>query len=173
MNLAADANLPFPRAVVFAAYRDHLLDVLPYLPNVRAIEPVSRVDQGRTAEIVSVWHGGGDIPAAARSVLSEKMLSWTDYARWDEAAFTCDWRIETKAFREAVVCHGQNVFLEHGDGTHLQIRGTLVIDAAKVRGVPRIFASRVSRVAERVLASKIEPNLAEMGRGLVQFLARR
>jgi hypothetical protein len=174
MELAADANLPFSRDVVFAAYRDHLTELLPFLPNVRSIEPRSRVEEGAIVEVVTVWHGGGDIPAAARAMIHEAMLAWTDYARWDGERFTCDWRIETKAkvFREAVTCHGRNVFTGAGEGTHLQIRGTLEIDAAKVRGVPRLFASQVSRVAEKMLASKIQPNLSEMGRGLQGYLGR-
>ena len=38
MELRADATIPFPRPVVFAAYRDKLQDMLEYLPNVRKIE---------------------------------------------------------------------------------------------------------------------------------------
>ena len=92
MELVADAKLPFPRPVVFAAYRNHLVDLLSYLPNVRAIVIESRVDSGEVSTFVNTWHGGGEIPAAARAFLSEAMLSWTDHARWDQAAWTCEWR---------------------------------------------------------------------------------
>ena len=173
MELVADAKLPFPRPVVFAAYRDKLADLLEYLPNVREIVVQSRVDSGEIATLVNVWHGGGEIPAAARAFLSEAMLSWTDHARWDESKWTCEWRIETHAFTEAVTCKGVNSFLEDGTGTTLQIRGQLTIDAKKIRGVPGVLAGKVGRVIEEFLGAKIRPNLIEVSDGLRKYLAAR
>jgi hypothetical protein len=173
MDLTADASIPFPLADVFAAYRDHLVDLVAYLPNVRRIEVRSRRDAPPVVELVNVWHGGGEIPAAARALLSEQMLSWTDHARWDEAAHTCAWRIETHAFTEAVTCEGTNVFLDEGGRTTLRIRGRLAIDAGKIRGVPRLLAGRASRAAEEVLVSKIRPNLLDVSQGLAKYLAAR
>jgi hypothetical protein len=172
VKLSADALLPVARHVVFAAYRDHLLDLLPYLPNVRGIDLGSSVQRGSVTEKVNVWHGGGEIPAVARAVISESMLSWTDHARWDEQAFVCDWRVETHAFTEAVQCEGRHTFVEQGAGTRLETRGTLTIDATKVRAVPRILAPKVGRLIEEFLAAKIQPNLVEVTKGLAQYLAR-
>src|SRR5438105_2861040 len=93
MELRADARIPFPRQVVFTSYRDELDRLLPYLPNVRGVDVKSRSDAGSSVQIINVWHGGGEIPAAARAILSEAMLSWTDYATWNSEALTCDWRI--------------------------------------------------------------------------------
>jgi hypothetical protein len=175
MELRADARVPFPRPVVFAVYRDELASLVHYLPNVRGVEVASRdVDRGRgIVKIVNVWHGGGEIPKVARSVLREAMLSWTDRATWDEAAFTCDWTIETHAFTDAVSCKGRHRFVDEGDATRLETRGELVVDAGKVGAVPRLLAGRVSRLVEEFLAAKIEPNLAEVSRGLARYLAER
>jgi hypothetical protein len=171
MELRADALIPFPREVVFAAYRDNITQVLEYLPNVRSIDVKSRKEDGPRIEMVNVWHGGGEIPAAARAILSEAMLSWTDYATWDSGAYACDWRIETHAFTEAVGCGGRNVFLEDGPGkTILQIRGKLEIDAKKIRGVPGFLAGKVGRTVEDFLGGKIQPNLVETIKGLEKYL---
>ena len=59
-----------------------MIDLLPYLPNVRSIEIKSRKGEGNVIEFVNEWRGGGDIPAAIRAVLSESVLAWTDYATW-------------------------------------------------------------------------------------------
>jgi hypothetical protein len=171
VRLSADATIPFPRQVVFTAYRDNLLSLLPYLPNVRRIESVSRVDKGPIVEMVNVWHGGGEIPAVARAVISESMLSWTDHARWDEGALVCDWRVETHAFTDAVTCEGRHSFLEDGAGTRLETRGNLTIDASKVRAVPRLLAPKVSRAVAEFLGAKIQPNLVEVTKGLAKYLA--
>ncbi len=172
MDLSADARIPFPRPVVFAAYRDKLPELLEYLPNVRAIEVQSRKDAPPITELVNIWRGGGEIPAAARAFISEAMLSWTDHARWDESAFTCAWRIEAHAFTEAVGCQGTNRFLEDGDGTLLQIRGALAIDASKLKGVPRLLSGTVSKTVEEVLGGKIKPNLVQVSDGVRRYLAR-
>ena len=174
MELRADAHIPFPRDVVFAAYRDDITKVLAYLPNVRSIEVKSEKKDGDVVELVNIWHGGGEIPAAARAVLSESMLSWTDYAKWDASKLRCDWRIETHAFTEAVTCQGFNVFLEEGPGkTLLEIRGRIEIDAKKIRGVPGFLAGKVGRTVEDFLGGKIQPNLVETAKGLTKYLEQR
>lgn len=170
MQLSADAALPFPRPRVFSAYRDKLVELVEFLPNIRRIEERSRKDDGPRSEIVNVWHGGGDIPAAARAVLSEDMLNWTDYASWDESEYTCAWRIETHSFTEAVSCEGKNRFVETATGTRLEIRGELRIDATKIRGVPRLLAKTVGKAVEDLLVKKITPNLISVSDGLRRYL---
>src|SRR5579862_641789 len=111
MDLRADAPIPFSREAAFVAYRDDIAKLLPYLPNVRAIDVRSRKDEGNRVEMVNDWRGGGDVPAAVRAVLGESALAWTDYASWDQSTFRCDWRTETPVFGEALRCQGTNAFV--------------------------------------------------------------
>jgi hypothetical protein len=174
MELRADAVIPFPRQVVFSAYRDDLSRIIEFLPNLRGVEVKSRKEDGPRIEMCSEWHGGGEIPAAARAVLSEALLSWTDYATWHGDEFACDWRIETHAFTEAVSCGGRNLFLEDGPNkTVLQIRGKMEIDAKKIRGVPSFLSGKVGRTLEDFLGGKIQPNLLETIKGLEKYLESR
>ncbi len=170
MDLRADALIPFPRPIVFAAYRDKLVDMLPYLPNVRGIDVRKREDNGKVTKLLNFWKGGGDIPAAARAFVSEAMLSWLDHATWDEEAFTCDWRIEPQAFTEAITCVGKNRFFEDGDKTKLEIRGELSIDGKKLKGVPGFLSGKVAKAVEELLISKIKPNLVSTADGLTKYL---
>jgi hypothetical protein len=173
MDLSADAALSFPRDVVFRAYRDHLVDLVEFLPNIRKIEVKSRENHDGLTEIVNEWHGGGEIPAAARMVLSESMLMWTDYATWNERDWSCAWRIETRSFTDAVDCRGSNRFLESDGETRLEIRGTLAIDARKVKGVPRLLSKSVSHTIEEFLIKKITPNLLSVSDGLRRYLEKQ
>ena len=174
MEIRADAHIPFPREIVFAAYRDEMIDLLPYLPNVRSIEIKSRKGEGNLIEFVNEWRGGGDIPAAIRAVLSESVLAWTDYATWRADAMVCDWRTETHAFTDAVSCKGSNRFVADGDGkTLLEIRGSLEIDAKKIRGVPSFLAGKIGRAVEEFLVAKIQSNLVETAKGLAKYLEER
>jgi hypothetical protein len=172
MDLRADVLLPFPRDVVFAAYRDRLPDVAEYLPNIKSIAVRDRRERGADVELVNEWVGGGDIPKVAQSILSESMLRWTDYATWIAASHEVDWRTEVHAFPGAVTCAGRNRFLVDGDGTRLEIRGALACDAAKVPGVPRLLAKTVSAAVEKMLVGKIAENLVKVGRSVGKLLAK-
>jgi hypothetical protein len=170
MDLRPDVRIPFPRSLVFAAYRDHIADLLPYLPNVRSVTVTSRVQEGPVTKLVNVWGGGGDVPAAIRAVLGDS-LSWTDYATWDESALRCEWRTETAAFGEALKCSGANAYLEDGaDKTVIEIRGAIQVDATRLRGVPRLFAGKVGRAIEEFLGGKIGANLVETAKGVAKYL---
>jgi hypothetical protein len=174
MQLQSDARFPFPRDVVFAAYRDEITELLPYLPNVRRIEVKSRREVGPVVELVNEWHGGGEIPAAVRAVLGDSVLAWTDYATWNAESVRCDWRSETHAFADALRCAGCNVFLEDGPGkTLLEVRGTLEVDAKKIRGIPTFLAGKVGRTVEEFLGGKIQLNLVETARGLTKYLEEK
>ncbi len=173
MKLTADCSLPYPLERVFLAYRDHLVDLVEFLPNIRRIDEKSRAQEGALTSIVNEWHGGGDIPSAARMVLTESMLSWTDYASWREDEKTCAWRIETHSFTEAVSCEGKNRFVETPEGTRLEIRGEIAIDATRIRGVPRLLSSSVSKTVEDFLVKKITPNLLSVSDGLTRYLGKK
>jgi hypothetical protein len=172
MQLRADGHVPFERDLVFVTYRDRLAELVEFMPNVRRIEVVSREDKGGVVEIVNVWHGGGEIPAAARVVLSESMLSWTEYATWDETTHTCSWRIETHSFKGAVRCRGTNRFLVNGAETHIEIRGDLEIDTTRIRAVPRFLSKSVGQTVTEFLVKKIAPNLVVASEGLTRYLER-
>ena len=171
MELGAACRLSQSREVAFAAYRDRLPELVPHLPNIRAIEVKSREQEGRVVRLHNVWRGGGEIPALARALVSESMLSWDDHACWDEQRWCCAWRIETHVFRDAVHCQGENTFTELDGGTLLEIRGELRVDARKVPGVPRALAGRIGRAVEQYLVGKIEPNLLQVAQGLELLLA--
>lgn len=174
MQLEADAVLPFPRDLVFEAYRESLPELVEYLPNIRRIEVKERKEEGALVELVNEWHGGGEIPSAARMVLSDAMMSWTDYATWNGQEYTCAWRIETHSFTEAVSCSGKNRFIELSDSeTRLEIRGSLEIDPAKVKGVPALLRGKVAKTVEDFLGKKITPNLIEVSDGLTRYLEKR
>src|SRR5690349_19547060 len=104
MDLVADARIPFPPRVVFAACRDDMANLLPYLPSVLRIEVKERSEEGPIVRNVVEWQGGGNIPGPLRAVLRDSMLGWTDYATWNAEKLRCDWHTKTHAFSEAVKC---------------------------------------------------------------------
>ncbi len=171
MRLDVSAELAFPREQVFKTYRDKLAELVPYLPNVRGINVVSRTDEGQVTKLLNRWKGGGDIPSVVRKFLSEDLLEWDDHAEWNEAEFTCAWKTVVPAFKDAVDSSGKNRFEDLGNGrTRLIISGDLKVDAAKVKGVPRLLAGTVSPAIESFLIGAIKPNLVATAKGVEKFL---
>ena len=169
MKLRAESPLAVERALVYRTYRDRLVELVPFLPNIRSIEQRERADDPPVTRIVNVWHGGGDIPRVVRGVLSDKMLSWTDHATWDESAWTCAWRMEAHSFRDAVHAEGTNRFVEEEGGSRLIVEGELTIDG-KHLPIPRFLAGTVGPAVERFLVERIKPNLTETAKGVEKFL---
>ncbi|MEP7125239.1 MAG: hypothetical protein ABJE95_30190 [Byssovorax sp.] len=172
MEIKTDVSLSFPRARIFKTYRDRLEDIAPHLPNIRAIKVSSREERpSGDVYLVNEWAGGGDIPAVARAILSESMLSWTDHATWKEATFSVEWKTVVHAFPGALESSGVNRFIETPTGTMIQFRGTLVCDASKVPGVPRLLARSLNGTIEKLFVSKIAENLVAVGQGVGKLLA--
>ncbi|MBF2008887.1 MAG: hypothetical protein IGS49_26420 [Chlorogloeopsis fritschii C42_A2020_084] len=172
MLISADTRIPFPRSLVYATYRDKLVELIPYMPNVRSIQVKSRREEDGLVHSVNEWHGGGEIPLAARAVISEDMLSWTEYNTWNEDKFIVEWQIKTHAFTEAVHCAGKNRFLADGNSTIVESRGELIIDPKQIHGVPQFLLRSVVHLVQDFLGKKIEPNLFQMSEGVRQYLEK-
>ena len=173
MKIETTAEIAFPRNIVFATYRDHLVELVPYLANVREITITSRVEAGDLVKFVNLWKGGGEIPAVVRKFLSAELLQWDDLATWNASDFTCDWQTIVPSFKDAVDARGHNTFIERRPGvTTLTISGNLKVDAAKVKGVPRILAGTVGPAIEAFLVATIKPNLVAVARGVEKFLKK-
>jgi hypothetical protein len=174
MELSADTRIPFPPEVVFAACRDDMAKLLPYLPGIRSIEVTSRTEDGPIVRNVLEWRAGGNIPRPLRAILSESVMSWTDYATWNASTLSCNWHTKTHAFEKAVRCGARDRFLPDGDGaaTLLEIRGKLDVDGTKLPGVPAFLANRVGRAMEEYLVAKIRSDLTKTAKGLAMLLEK-
>lgn len=173
MEIVADAVVPYPLPRVFATYRDGLAELVEHLPNIREIKVLSRTERGDEVDLVNEWKGGGDVPAVARSVLNESMLTWTDHATWFERDYRVAWRTDVHAFRRAVKSEGMNRFVAVPEGTQIQVRGEFKCDASKVSGVPRLLAGTVSSAIEKFMVAQIAKNAREIARGVAKVMASR
>lgn len=172
MLIKASLYLPFPRPLVYATYRDKLLELVPQMQNVRDVKLKSRQEQNGTVQQAFEWHGKSDIPGMFKAFLSEDLLTWTDFATWKETEYTTDWQIQPHAFREAVTWNGHDRYLEEGSGTRVETEGKLVIDPHQLRGVPGFLSGQVGHVAQEILAKQAEPNFVEMGKCVRAYLEK-
>lgn len=172
MQILAEARILHPRAVVFDVYRDHLVELAEFLPNIREIKVLSREEKDGEVRFVNEWKGGGDIPAVARSVLSESMLGWTDRATWFSRDFRVEWSTDIHAFPGAVKSSGTNLFHEAPGGTRFELRGQFSIDASKVPGVPRLLAKSIGGAIEKFMVAQIVKNTEETAAGIAKLIAK-
>ncbi len=170
MKLEADARISFPRELVYSTYRDRLPELVPYLPNITGITVKSREDEGQVSKLLNIWDAQAEIPKVAQAIIKPEMASWLDHAAWNQADWSCDWRIETKVFTENVNCGGHNTYVEDGEGTILKIRGDLDVSLKGIPGVPRLLAGKIAPVVEKFIVNLIKPNLLSVAKGLEDFL---
>jgi hypothetical protein len=173
MQINASIYLPFPRSLVYATYRDKLLELAAHMPNVKSVRLKSRQTEDTTVQQVYEWHGKSDIPAMLKAFVSEDLLTWTDRATWKEAGYLTDWNIQPHAFSEAITWAGQDRYLEEGNGTRVESKGILAIDPKHLKGVPGFLSGQISHIAEDILAKQAEPNFIEMARCVEQYLKQQ
>lgn len=175
MKFDADSVVPFPRDVVFRAYRDELHRALPYMPNVRAIEVRSQEElEPGVWRFMRVWTAGGDIPAPLRGFLPEGVLRWDDDALWSEKSWTSEWDIRTHLFTEAIRCSGRTLIVEIGaDRTRVEMHGDLQLDYKKIANLPELVAMPLVRTTESYLTRQITANLASTADAITRYLREK
>lgn len=168
-------QIPFSRERVYETFRDHLAELLPFLPTVQDIkvESYERVDDN-TVKIVNIWKAAQEeIPTVAQPFIKPEMLMWTDRATWEDGKFECHWDMEVGFLKEAISCSGTTRYIEKGDKTEIHIAGDLQVDARKIPGVPRLVAGRVGSAVEGFVVRMITPNLKEVNRGAESYLKKQ
>lgn len=174
MEFTITDRIPFSRAEVFSAHRDHLAELAEYLPNVESIEVESREEEGDVVRLVNLWRAAEtEVPAVARPFIKPEMLRWIDRATWNEGLWRCQWELELGFLPEAISARGFNAFVEKDGQTEVTINGEIIIRADRIPGVPRILAGKISSNVEGFVVKMIEPNLRLTNEGVRRFLADR
>jgi hypothetical protein len=160
-----------PLEKVYRTNRDHLADLVPYMPNVDDVEVLERNETPTGVRLVNRWKVSGAVPRVVRPFFGEKMLTYLDRAEWHNEASRVDWRFEIGMFPDAVDCHGSNHFTagKEGETTELVLQGSLAIDLGKVRGVPRLLHGLASTV-ESFVIGQVRPNLVAVAVAVGKFL---
>ena len=111
MKFSKTSKVSHPAQKILELMIDRMEEIVPFLPNVEAIELREREElPGGRIRIVRHWQGAAsNVPAALRPFVSQEMLGWIDTALWDPAAYKVDWVLSTglSAFYE---CSGTNYF---------------------------------------------------------------
>lgn len=170
MEIKADDWLDYPRETVFRALRDKLPEIAAFLPDIGRIVCKEHSVDGPRVRFLNEWRASAEIPKIAQAFVKPEMLSWLDYALWNEEDWSTEWRLETRFFKDRVKVGGRNYYTEEGGRTCVHIRGDLTIDARDFPGVPRLLQNKVAAEMERFIVKLITPNLTSMTKGLRKYL---
>ena len=158
--------------LVYEIIRDKLVELVPYMDNVAAIEELKRSDSEGGQHVLNRWRAdAGQVPAVARKFIKPEMLEWLDHADWNDGEFWVDWRIESAVFVGMYTCSGRNRVVAAGDNVVIAIHGELTVDPKRIPGVPSFLVKKVLPTIESYLISRMKPNMASLGTGVARFLA--
>lgn len=170
MRIQSESVIAHPVDKVFEAYRDRLPDVAAYLDDIREIVILEREELDGYVRFHNVWSSNTAIPKVAQKFIPPEALNWDDHAKWFEAEKRCEWRIETRAFTEALKCGGGTRLVAQGDSTRVILDGELTLDVSKVKGVPKFLAKSIGPQVEKFVVALIKPNLEKTNLAIAAFL---
>lgn len=173
MLINASVFVPFPPALVYSTYRDHLPELVKTMPSVKRVLLKSRQEVNGSIQQAYEWHGRSEIPGMLKAFLSEDLLSWTDMSLWKESEYITDWQIRPQVFQDAITWAGKDRYIAEGQGTRIDSRGELSIDPKRLKAVPGFLADQVSRMAEELLVKQSEPNFIELSRHVKAYLEQQ
>lgn len=163
------------RALTYNTFRDHLVDLVPFLPTVQSITVEKREEPNdSTVDVINLWKAEGEeIPKMAQAFIKPEMLQWHDHATWNNETFSCDWDMEVGFLKEAISCKGTTHYIDRNGKTEVVIDGELKVDAKKIPGVPGFMAGKIGDMVEKFVVKMITPNLTEVNRGVERYLAEK
>ena len=172
MDYSTTDIIEFPIASVFAAHRDHLTDLVEFLPNVESITIESREATGEILRLVNTWKAAQtEVPSLLRPIVKPDLLQWIDRAEWNGAEYHCHFNIELGFLKDAIACKGINRMETTADGhTAVTIEGAITVDAKKIPGVPKFMAKKIGAALEKFIVKLITPNLKKTNDGVRSFL---
>ena len=157
---------------VYNVLRDHLPDIVPFLPNVESIEVVEREEADGRLRLLNHWQGkSGAIPRIVRPFVTRDMMQWDDEAIWVESSRAVEWTFSTSSFENLYDCSGVNSFETEGDDTtRVLVSGSLNVYPERLRAVPKLLARKARPKVEDFLIKMITPNLAQLPQAVQAYL---
>src|SRR5690349_16271455 len=124
MYIESEDKVDHPADEVYVLVRDHLVDLLPYLPDVESVKEISRKRESDTrVRVVNEWKARAQVPSIAQKFLPPNLFTWTDRALWLDDQKQVEYKLE--GFGYDVV--GKNSFGADGKGTRLRITAEITI----------------------------------------------
>lgn len=160
-----------PRAVVFSAHKDRLIEIVPLLEDVDKVELRGRTlhADGRE-EQVHLWYGSPSVvPALVRPMVPAHLLQWRQKTVWDRRSWTATWEIDVPGLGGTVEASGRNVYVEADGRCRIEVTGDFAFRPDRVKELAAVPSSVVPMV-EKVVVGLIVPLVQRTGVAVSRFL---
>ncbi|MBI2058367.1 MAG: hypothetical protein HYT87_01215 [Nitrospirae bacterium] len=171
MKFSIEDEIHHPFESVYPTYRDKLVSLVPYLPDVKSIEILEKERKGKRLRLVNRWTARTQVPGVVRKIIGLDQVMWLDHADWDDDAHRVAWRFEIPGLDDYVQASGKNEFFDEKGKTKVCLSGEFTIDATKHPRVPRLLARTIQPQVEKFIFVLIKPNLLAVNRGLEKLLS--
>ena len=170
MNISIKSTIPFPIKAVFEAMRDHMPELVPYMPNVQKIDVEHRQQDGNILHLRNRWTPAQtEIPSVARPFIKPEQTYWIYHAQWEDNTNACSWRLEMAFMPDRIDCSGTTSFVALTDTqTQMVIKGTLTLNLKGL--VPRLLLNRATKSVESFVGKMVEPNFQKTTEALTNYL---
>lgn len=170
MHLETKEIIHKPIEEVYKTLRDDLIKLIPYMPNIENIETTDRSEKNGKTKIINHWYAKAEIPGLIKKFLNPDLLSWKDYAEWDDEKYLVSYKLESFLANDLFDATGVNSLKSLSENeTELTVSCDVVIYADKVPGIPRILAKKALPIIEGLLKKILGPNLTSLGKGLIKY----
>lgn len=175
MQLTSTEVVDAPLEQVYTLVRDDMAALVPFLPNIRAIEVIERSQDAQgQAKRINHWFAEAEIPALAQKFIKPEVLSWKDTAHWDDAEHRVCYALESFLANDLFDAQGTNTFRARGaQECELHVLCDVTIHADKIPGIPRLLSKRMLPLIEGMLDRMLRPNLTQLAAGLNAYFAQR
>jgi hypothetical protein len=162
MRFASREWLPFSAGRVFAAQRDEVDRIVPYLPDVEQVEQISEA-RAAGGDLVHVhrWTGSArSLPVLLRPFVRPEFLRWHQTTRWSGGTLVATWSIAVPALGTAIETGGVSRYIEGASSTcTVEIEGDLSFRPGASGELGHVPASAVP-VVERFVVGVVVPMIA-------------
>lgn len=166
-------TVDFPLEEVWPVYRNQLLELLDYLPNIRKIVELECEDTKGVKRITLQWYAKAKLPGPAARLIPESALTWVDKAVWHDDQHAVEYELILIELTKAARVVGRNTFEDIGGKTRVTLNGEIKTDINKLGLAPKILLRAVIPVVEAFAVQMVKPNLEELNRGVEKFLREK
>jgi hypothetical protein len=146
------------------------------MPDISKIETIgiTQLPDGRLEKICQWYSQPSNIPSLIKKFMRPELFSWKDYAIWNEANYSVEYKLESTFAKNLYNVQGINYFQPHPEReghTAIRITCELNIYPERLPGVPRFLANKALPTIENMVRKLLEPNLSGLINGLNGYFA--
>ena len=163
----------FPLKDTWLVFRNEMLNLIDYLPNIRKIVELERVEGKGKVEVTMQWYAKATLPGAAGKLIPQSVLTWVDKATWTDKEHVVEYELTLPELTNAVKVVGRNTFEKDGKRTKVTLTGDIQTEISKIKIAPKLVLRAVIPVVEVFAVKMTKPNLMELNRGIEKYLAEK